>query len=105
MSRTVTTRLDDESVAKIDELAAKRGVDRAALLRSLFLRALDEQLLFDCLEQYQSGKITLWEGAKRCNRTLWEMIQEVKKMHTHAPYDLEALQEDIRWAIKDAPNG
>ncbi|MBW2301887.1 MAG: CopG family transcriptional regulator [Deltaproteobacteria bacterium] len=34
MAKTVTTRLDDEYVKKIDELAARKGVDRSALLRS-----------------------------------------------------------------------
>ena len=96
MSRTVTTRLDDESVAKIDALAAKRGVDRAALLRSLFLNALKDQILGECLEEYEAGKITLWEAARRCEIPLWQMIQEVKQAHVHVPYDLEALRKDLR---------
>jgi predicted transcriptional regulator len=47
MSKTVTTRLDDKSVKRIDELAARKGVDRAALLRSFCLDALKGHMLRD----------------------------------------------------------
>jgi hypothetical protein len=33
MEKTITTRLDDEYVNKIDEMAARKGIDRSALLR------------------------------------------------------------------------
>ena len=95
MSKTVTTRLDDESVKRIDELAARKGVDRSALLRSFFLYALEGHMLRDCLEDYEAGKITLWEAAERCNMSLWEMIQEVKQAHIHVSYDLQEFQKDL----------
>ena len=95
MSKTVTTRLDDQAVRKIDELAARKGVDRAALLRSFFLHGLKDHLLHECLADYEAGRITLWEAAERCELSLWEMVQEVKKAHIHMPYDLEELQKDL----------
>jgi len=39
MAKTVTTRLDDGYVKKIDEMAARKGIDRSALLRSQFTLA------------------------------------------------------------------
>lgn len=95
MSKTVTTRLDDQSVKKIDELAAKKGVDRSALLRSFFLHALKDNMLRESLEDYEAGRITLWEAAQRCDLSLWEIIQEVKKAHIHASYDLQELWKDL----------
>ena len=95
MSKTVTTRLDDQAVRKIDEIAARKGVDRAALLRSFFLRGLKDHLLQECLGDYEAGRITLWEAAERCELSLWEMVQEMKKAHIHMPYDLEELQKDL----------
>jgi len=95
MSKTVTTRLDDQSVRRIDELAARKGIDRSALLRSFFLYALKDQMLRDCLQDYEAGKITLWEAAKRCDLSLWEIIQAVKQSHVHASYDLQALRKDL----------
>lgn len=95
MSKTVTTRLDEQSVEKLDELAARKGVDRAALLRSFFMYALKDHLLRDSLEDYQAGKITLWEASQRCNLSLWEMIRELQNAHVHMPYDLPELRKDL----------
>ena len=95
MSKTVTTRLDDESVLRIDEMAARRGVDRAALLRSFFMYALEHQVIKECLSNYEAGRITLWEAAEQCNLSLWEMIREVKRNHVHGSYDLQELQKDL----------
>ena len=96
MAKTVTTRLDDRYVEKIDEMAARKGVDRSALLRSFFLCALREYTVRDSLEDYKSGAATLWEAAQACNLSLWEMIQEVKRAHIHIPYDLEDFEKDLR---------
>ena len=96
MAKTVTTRLDDGYVKKIDEMAARKGVDRSALLRSFFLYALKEHTIRDALEDYKAGTTTLWEAAQRCNMSLWEMIREVQRAHIHASYDLKEFEKDLR---------
>jgi metal-responsive CopG/Arc/MetJ family transcriptional regulator len=95
MAKTVTTRLDDGYVKKIDEMAARKGIDRSALLRSFFLCALKEHTIRDSLEDYKAGIITLWEAAQLCNLSLWEMIQEVKRAHIHTSYDLKEFKKDL----------
>jgi hypothetical protein len=95
MAKTVTTRLDDGYVKKIDEMAARKGIDRSALLRSFFLYALKEHTIRDSLEDYKAGTTTLWEAAQRCNLSLWEMIWEVKRAHIHISYDLNELEKDL----------
>ena len=95
MAKTVTTRLDDEYVTRIDELAAKKGIDRSALLRLFLVNSLREQTIQDSLESYKSGTITLWEAAQHCNLTLWEMVREIEKAHVHSGYDLRALKKDL----------
>ena len=96
MAKTVTTRLDDEYVNKIDEMAAKKGIDRSALLRLFLVNSLKEQTIQDSLESYKSGTITLWEAAQNCNLTLWEMVKEVEKAHVYSNYDLNDLKKDLR---------
>ncbi len=96
MAKTVTTRLDEDYVKRIDEMAAQKGVDRSALLRSFFLYALKAHTIHDSLEDCKAGKISLWEAAQHCNLSLWEMIREVKHAHTHTSYDLKELEKDLR---------
>ncbi len=96
MAKTVTTRLDDKYVKKIDEIAERKGVDRSAVLRSFFLSALKEHTIRDSLEDYEAGKITLWEAARQCELSLWEMIQEVRHAHVHSSYELRDLEKDLK---------
>jgi len=96
MAKTVTTRLDDECVGKIDEMAAKKGIDRSALLRLFLVNSLREQTIQDSLESYKAGTITLWEAAQLSNVTLWEMIKEIEKAHIHSNYDLTEFKKDLK---------
>lgn len=95
MARTVTTRLEEQSLKKIDELAAQRGVDRSSLVRSFLLEALKENMIQDALEAYQGGRMTLWQAAQTCDLSLWEMIEEAKQRHIHASYDVHELEKDL----------
>jgi len=95
MAKTVTTRLEDKYVRRIDELAAQRGVDRSALLRSFLLHALQENTIEDALKAYKDGRITLWQAAERCNMSLWEIIQEIKHRHIYSSYDMKELEKDL----------
>ena len=96
MATTITTRVDDKYVKRIDELATRKGVDRSALLRSFLLFALNEHTIRESLEKYQEGKTTLWEAAEQCNLSLWEMVQEIKQRHIHASYGVKELEKDLR---------
>jgi len=96
MAKTVTTRLDGEYIKKIDEMAKRKGVDRSAFLRKLLISALREYTLREALEAYKEGTTTLWEAAQRCDLSLWEIIQEVKRFHIHIAYDLEELERDLK---------
>jgi hypothetical protein len=95
MPKTVSTRLDEEYVAKIDEMAARKGINRSALLRLFLVNSLKEQFIRDSLEGYKSGA-TLWEAAHQSNLTLWEMIKEVEKARLCITYDLNDLKEDLK---------
>ena len=95
MAKTVTTRLEDKYVRMIDELAAQRGVDRSALLRSFLIYALRENTLEEALKGYQDGRITLWQAAERCNMSLWEIIQVIRHRHIYSSYDMKELEKDL----------
>ena len=96
MAKTVTTRLDDEYVDRIDEMAARKGIDRSALLRLFLVQSLEEYMIRDSLEDYRSGRMTLWEATQRCDLTLWEMVQEVKQANIHTTYDAMELEKDLK---------
>ena len=96
MPVTVTTRVEEELVKIIDSIAKSEGMDRSTVIRRFLLRAVKDWLIEKSLDEYEEGKLTLWQAAEKCGLSLWEMINEVKKREIHVPYTLEELKEDLK---------
>lgn len=96
MPVTVTTRVGDELAKIIDSIAKREGMDRSTVIRRFLLRAVKDWLIEKSLDEYEEGKLTLWQAAEKCGLSLWEMINEVKKREIHVPYTLEELKEDLK---------
>ena len=96
MPVTVTTRVGEELVKIIDSIAKREGMDRSTVIRRFLLRAVKDWLIEKSLDEYEQGKLTLWQAAEKCGLSLWEMINEVKKREIHVPYTLEELKEDLK---------
>jgi len=93
---TVTTRVGEELAKIIDSIAKSEGMDRSTVIRRFLLRAVKDWLIEKSLDEYEEGKLTLWQAAEKCGLSLWEMINEVKKREIHVPYTLEELKEDLK---------
>ncbi|MFQ6124655.1 MAG: UPF0175 family protein [Candidatus Heimdallarchaeota archaeon] len=96
MPVTITTRVEDDLAKAIDEVAKEEGMDRSTVIRRFLTKAVRNWLIEKSLEEYQEGKITLWQTASKCGLSLWVMIDEVKKREIHVPYTLEELKEDMK---------
>lgn len=96
MPVTVTTRVEDDLAKAIDEVARREGMDRSTVIRRFLSKAVRDWLVERSLEDYEEGKLTLWQAAAKCGLSLWEMIDEVKKREVHVPYTLEDLREDLK---------
>lgn len=96
MPVTVTTRVEEKLVKIIDSIAKREGMDRSTVIRRFLLRAVKDWLIEKSLDEYEEGKLTLWQAAEKCGLSLWEMINEVKKREIHVPYTLEELKEDLK---------
>jgi len=96
MPITVTTRVEEDLVQIIDLIAKSEGMDRSTVIRRFLLKAVRDWLVEKSLEEYEQGKLTLWQAAKKCGVSLWEIINEVKKREVHVPYTLEELKEDLK---------
>lgn len=96
MPVTITTRVGEELVKIIDSIAEREGMDRSTVIRRFLLKAVKDWLIERSLDEYEQGKLTLWQAAEKCGLSLWEMIDEVKKRRIHVPYTLEELKEDLK---------
>jgi len=93
---TVTTRVEEELARIIDSIAKREGMDRSTVIRRFLLKAVKDWLIDRSLDEYEEGKLTLWQAAEKCGLSLWEMVGEVKKRDIHVPYTLEDLKEDLK---------
>lgn len=96
MGKTVTTRVDEKLSDRIDEIAEEEGLDRSTVVRKFLADGTENWLIEKSLEDYESGKITLWQAADRCGLSLWEIIQEAREREVHVPYTVEELEGDLR---------
>ena len=96
MPVTFTTRVEEELAKVIDEVAKREGMDRSTVIRRFLMKAVKEWMIGRSLEDYEQGRVTLWQAAARCDVSLWEMINEVKKREIHVPYTLEEFREDLK---------
>ncbi len=96
MPVTLTTRVEDYIAETIDAIAKTEGMDRSTVIRRFLSKSVRNWLIEKSLEEYEEGKVTLWQAAKKSGLSLWEMIDEVRHRATHVPYGLEDLREDLK---------
>ena len=96
MPVTYTTRIEEDLAKVIDEVSKTEGMDRSTVIRRFLMKAVKEWLIEKSLEDYEQGKVTLWQAAERCGLSLWEIIIEARKREIHVPYTLEEFKEDLK---------
>lgn len=96
MPVTYTTRIGEDLAKVIDEVSKEEGLDRSTVIRRFLMKAVKEWLIERSLEDYEQGKVTLWQAAERCGLSLWEIVIEARKREIHVPYTLEEFREDLK---------
>jgi predicted HTH domain antitoxin len=96
MPVTFTTRIEEDLAKAIDQVSKEEGLDRSTVIRRFLMKAVKEWLIERTLEDYEQGKITLWQAADKCGISLWEMTLEARKREIHVPYTLEEFVEDLK---------
>ena len=96
MPKTLTTRVENELAEIIDEVSKEEGMDRSTVIRRFLMKAAKDWLIEKSLQEYEEGRITLWQAARRCGLSVWEIIDEAKRREVHVPYTLAEFKEDLK---------
>jgi predicted HTH domain antitoxin len=97
---TITTRVDDKLAELIDSIAREEGMDRSTVLRRFLINSASDWLISHSLEEYESGKMSLWKAASRCGISLWEMIEEARKRGVYTSYSMKDLEKDMEGIVE-----
>ena len=85
MSKTISTRMDDKDVEKLEKIAKKENLDRSALIRKFILQKLKEYDIKQMTELYQKGIVSLQEAASQADVSLYDLMEYVQKENIHPP--------------------
>ena len=96
MPVAITTRVNNDLLKLIDEIAEKEGLDRSTVLRRFLEKSAKTWLIDKSLKEYEEGKLTLRQAAKISGLSLREALYEIKNRKTYLPYTIEDLKDDLR---------
>ncbi len=85
MSKTISTRIDNEVVKKLEKIAKRENIDRSALVRKFILQKLKEYEIKEMTSLYQKGIVSLQEVASQANVSLYEIMEYVQRENIHPP--------------------
>jgi len=99
MSKTISTRIDEKDVEKLEKIAQKENIDRSALMRKFILQKIREYDIKQMSELYQKGIVSLQEAASQANISLYEIMEHVQKENIRPP---DQTKEEIIAEIEDS---
>ena len=100
-SKNISTRIDNNDVKKLDEIAKKENIDRSVLIRKFILQMLKEYEIKRTTELYRKGIVSLQEAASQANVSLYEIMDYVKSENIHPP---DQSKEEILSEIDKSKN-
>ena len=102
MSKTISTRLTEEEVQKLEQIAAKEKLDRSSLIRKFLLQKLEEYKIREFGELYRKGVVSLQEAATGATVPLYQMMEFVQVEKIRPPtQNREDFEEEIRQSLNN----
>ncbi|MHA1377840.1 MAG: UPF0175 family protein [Candidatus Helarchaeota archaeon] len=95
MGQTVTSRLPDDMVKDIAEIAKIESLDKSSVVRRLLNNAIAIWKLEYSLELYRKGQISLGKAAELSKLSIWEFLEKLSERKIPLNYSLEDLQNDL----------
>ena len=95
ITKTVSTRISEDELDLLDEMAVRSGLDRASMTKTLLRRGL-EQLRFDeAVAAYRASRVTLSRAAEIAGISIWDLIGRMDEQELTIHYGIADLEEDL----------
>lgn len=96
MTITISTRLQTKEAREIEKFAKEEDLDKSTFVKRLINRSLQEYKIEYAFKLYKEGKVSLGRAAELADKSLWEMIELMKKYDVYLSYSIDDLKEDLR---------
>ena len=94
--KTISTRMDNEALAYLDEVTKKFNLDRPTAIRMIFKKGLDRDRQERALELYSKGKLSLSGATKFANMYIGEFLELMKEYGVESNLTLEDFKEGLK---------
>ena len=92
---SISLRLDDKTVRKLDELSIREGKDRSALIRELLEQGIRARDIDEAVELYKRKEATAWRAAQLADVSLWNFLEVLEARSLLVQYDEGDLERDL----------
>lgn len=95
MTKAVSTRISEETVEKLDQIAEEEHLDRASLLRKMLEEDIEEYLMIKAAESYSKGDKSIESAAKDAGVPVWEMVEYTQRNNITPPkQSVEEMEQE-----------
>ena len=96
MTTIVSTRLQKKEAKEIEKFAKEEDLDKSTFVKRLINRSLQEYKTEHAFRLYKKGKVSLGKAAELAGKSLWEMIELMKKYDVYLNYSIDGLKDDLQ---------
>ncbi|KXA91044.1 hypothetical protein AKJ57_02720 [candidate division MSBL1 archaeon SCGC-AAA259A05] len=93
--KTITTRISEDLLEKLEEIEREEKADRAAVIRRLLDKAVGNWKVEKALDELREGRTTLRTAARKADLTYVEMLDRAKEAGIQLGYTAEDLRDDL----------
>jgi predicted HTH domain antitoxin len=98
-TQTVSTRLNEEELSVLDELAAGSGLDRSGMARSLVRKGLQQMRMEAAVAAYSSQQVSLGRAAEIGGLSPWDLLAHLAATGVSMQYGVEEFEEDLHAGV------
>ncbi len=94
-SRSYTITIKEEIARKVEEAIKEEGLDLNSFMEEIIDLGISQWKKKKALELYKKGKITLSQASSMCGASIYELIDEIRKMGIPITVYTEDLREIV----------
>ena len=91
MRKIVSTRLNDDKISELNELAKQEHLDRASLIHKILLDKIIERKMQKMAELYHKGVLSLQEASTAADVSIYGIMDYLEKGKIQPP--METVEE------------
>ncbi len=95
MVRTVSVRLDDETLRKIEDIAHEFKTDRSETVRRVLEAGLRQHMTERALDLLGRGRISVGKAAEMAHLSIYEMLELAEARGLPYGYSDDDLRKDL----------